>query len=90
MNLDEDELELLSHLLSNERRRRFRFANYYRQPGGDSQRDLIKAYGILFIFTVSGRAGKFSIVPLVLNIGAGVALLSVVSTPSSYQRLAED
>ncbi|GFO41280.1 P2x purinoceptor [Plakobranchus ocellatus] len=40
-------------------------------------RNLYKAYGIRFLITVQGTAGKFSIVPLLLNIGSGLALLGV-------------
>ena len=44
------------------------------------QRDLIKAYGLRFIIKVTGKAGKFSLVPLLLNLGSGVGLLAIVST----------
>jgi hypothetical protein len=40
---------------------------------------LVKAYGILFNVVVSGKAGKFSIVPLLLNIGSGIALLGIAT-----------
>ena len=43
-------------------------------------RDLIKAVGIRFVLKVTGRAGKFSVVPLLLNLGSGVGLLAIVST----------
>lgn len=46
---------------------------------GESKRTLYKAYGILFIVNVMGRAGKFNVVPLLMNVGSGLALLSVVS-----------
>jgi hypothetical protein len=55
-----------------------RYGRYYSDNGVD-KRDLIKAYGIRFIIKVTGRAGKFSIVPLLLNIGSGIGLLAVVS-----------
>ena len=42
-------------------------------------RDLIKAYGIRFVIHVTGEAGKFSVVPLLLNIGSGLGLLAIVS-----------
>ena len=35
---------------------------------GIMYRDLFKAYGIRFIIKVSGEAGKFAIVPLLLNL----------------------
>ena len=43
-------------------------------------RHLFKAYGIRFVIKVSGDAGKFSIVPLLLNIGSGIGLLAIVSS----------
>ncbi|EDV21626.1 uncharacterized protein TRIADDRAFT_59819 [Trichoplax adhaerens] len=45
-------------------------------------RDLIKAYGIRFVFIIVGRAGRFSVVPLLLNIGSGLALLAIASVIS--------
>ncbi|XP_052800664.1 P2X purinoceptor 4-like isoform X1 [Mya arenaria] len=57
----------------------FRFSRYYKDENGTDTRTLFKAYGIKFILTLQGRAGKFSIVPLVLNIGSGLALLSVAT-----------
>ncbi|XP_014779935.1 P2X purinoceptor 4 isoform X1 [Octopus bimaculoides] len=56
----------------------FRFAKYF-QNENQSMRTLIKAYGIQFLITIQGRAGKFSIVPLLLNLGSGLALLSLAS-----------
>ncbi|KFM70074.1 P2X purinoceptor 4, partial [Stegodyphus mimosarum] len=53
----------------------FRFAHYY----GDSERTLYKAYGIKFLVMAQGRGGKFSIVPLLLNIGSGLGLLAVAT-----------
>jgi len=38
---------------------------------------LTKAFGITFIINVHGEAGKFNIVPTLLNLGAGLALLSL-------------
>lgn len=40
-------------------------------------RFLYKAYGIRFIINVSGNAGKFSMIPLFLTIGAGIGLMSI-------------
>ena len=37
---------------------------------------LYKAYGLRFIINVSGTAGKFNIIPLMLTIGAGIGLMS--------------
>lgn len=39
-------------------------------------RMLYKAYGLRFIINVSGTAGKFNIIPLMLTIGAGIGLMS--------------
>lgn len=56
----------------------FRFSKYYRENGTE-YRDLTKAYGILFQIEIFGEAGKFDIVPLMLNIASGVALLSLAT-----------
>lgn len=40
---------------------------------------MIKAYGIRFQVLVSGKAGQFNIVPLLLNIGSGIALLGIAT-----------
>ncbi|ERE68799.1 P2X purinoceptor 5-like protein [Cricetulus griseus] len=53
----------------------FRFARYYRDSNGVEFRDLMKAYGIRFDVIVNGKAGKFSIIPTVINIGSGLALM---------------
>ena len=57
------------------------YANYYYENGTE-YRDLIKAYGLRFVVNVDGQAGKFSFVPLVLNLGSGLALLAIVSHTS--------
>ena len=62
----------------------YRFARYYKDENGNETRTLFKAYGIKFILTLQGRAGKFSIVPLLLNIGSGLAILSIVSIVYSF------
>ena len=38
---------------------------------------LYKAFGLRFIISVTGTAGKFDIVPLMLKIGAGLGLMSL-------------
>ncbi|NXX50640.1 P2RX5 protein, partial [Tricholaema leucomelas] len=53
----------------------FRFAKYYRDAEGVDYRTLIKAYGIRFDVMVNGKAGKFNIIPTIINIGSGLALL---------------
>lgn len=57
----------------------FRFAKYYRDEDGVEFRTLIKAYGIRFDVLVNGRAGKFSIIPTIINMASGVALMGVGS-----------
>nr|KAF6416688.1 purinergic receptor P2X 5 [Molossus molossus] len=58
----------------------FRFAKYYRDEAGVEFRTLMKAYGIRFDIMVNGRAGKFNIIPTIINVASGVALMGVVST----------
>ncbi|XP_062966946.1 P2X purinoceptor 5 isoform X1 [Cynocephalus volans] len=53
----------------------FRFAKYYRDAAGVEFRTLIKAYGIRFDVMVNGKAGKFNIIPTIINVGSGVALM---------------
>ncbi|XP_077995539.1 P2X purinoceptor 4-like isoform X3 [Glandiceps talaboti] len=57
----------------------FRFAYKYKINETDEYRTLTKAYGILFEVIVTGRAGKFNVIPLFLNIGSGLALLSLAT-----------
>ncbi|KAG7476760.1 hypothetical protein MATL_G00086280 [Megalops atlanticus] len=57
----------------------FRFAKYYKSGDDVETRTLIKGFGIRFDVMVFGKAGKFSIVPMLLNIGAGLALLGLVT-----------
>uniref|UniRef100_A0A3B3T1U2 P2X purinoceptor n=1 Tax=Paramormyrops kingsleyae TaxID=1676925 RepID=A0A3B3T1U2_9TELE len=56
----------------------FRFAKYY-SDGEVETRTLIKAFGIRFDVMVFGKAGKFNIVPMLLNVGAGLALMGLVT-----------
>ncbi|MEQ2200874.1 hypothetical protein XENOCAPTIV_004272 [Xenoophorus captivus] len=56
----------------------FRFAKYYKTPKGEEQRTLFKAYGIRFDVIVFGTAGKFGIVPTIVNVGAALSFLSLV------------
>ncbi|XP_053312785.1 P2X purinoceptor 5 [Spea bombifrons] len=55
----------------------FRFAKYYRDANGTDYRTMIKAYGIRFDIMVNGKAGKFNIIPTIINIGSGLALMGV-------------
>uniref|UniRef100_A0A8C5RYM0 Purinergic receptor P2X 4 n=1 Tax=Laticauda laticaudata TaxID=8630 RepID=A0A8C5RYM0_LATLA len=57
----------------------FRFAKYYRISPNIECRTLIKAYGIRFDIMVFGEAGKFDIIPTMINIGSGFALFSVTT-----------
>ncbi|XP_070573245.1 P2X purinoceptor 4-like isoform X3 [Ptychodera flava] len=57
----------------------FRFAYKYKINETDEYRTLTKAYGILYEVVVTGEAGKFSVIPLFLNIGSGLALLSLAT-----------
>ncbi|XP_058239617.1 P2X purinoceptor 5 isoform X2 [Hemibagrus wyckioides] len=59
----------------------FRFARYYKDTEGNAYRSLFKVYGIRFDILVNGEAGKFSIIPTVVNIGSGVALMGVHHIP---------
>ncbi|XP_019401298.1 PREDICTED: P2X purinoceptor 5 isoform X3 [Crocodylus porosus] len=53
----------------------FRFAKYYKNTNGVEFRTLIKAYGIRFDVMVNGKAGKFNIIPTIINVGSGLALM---------------
>ncbi|OQV12380.1 P2X purinoceptor 4 [Hypsibius exemplaris] len=57
----------------------FRQANYWHDVRGEKKRDLIKLYGIRVVFSVKGRAGKFSAVMFAMNLGASVGLLGIAS-----------
>ncbi|KAL0965133.1 hypothetical protein UPYG_G00277220 [Umbra pygmaea] len=57
----------------------FRFAKYYKNGDNQETRTLIKGYGIRFDVMVFGQAGRFNIVPTLLNVGAGLALLGLVT-----------
>ncbi|XP_074061707.1 P2X purinoceptor 4 isoform X2 [Macrotis lagotis] len=57
----------------------FRFAKYYQDANGTEIRTLIKAYGIRFDILVFGKAGKFDIIPTMINIGSGLALFGVAT-----------
>ncbi|OQV12381.1 P2X purinoceptor 4 [Hypsibius exemplaris] len=57
----------------------FRHAYYHFDPSGKSRRDLVKLWGIRFVFNVNGRAGKFSAVNFAMNLGSGLGLLGIAS-----------
>lgn len=48
----------------------FRFAKYYQSEDGTEYRTLHKAYAIRFEIIVSGNAGKFNVVPFLINLVA--------------------
>ncbi|XP_069713157.1 P2X purinoceptor 3 [Phaenicophaeus curvirostris] len=63
----------------------FRHARYYRWPDGTERRTLTKAFGIRFDVLVYGSAGKFAIVPTLVNavaaltsIGLGTVLCDII------------
>ncbi|XP_037536540.1 P2X purinoceptor 4-like [Nematolebias whitei] len=55
----------------------FRFAKYYKTADAEERRTLIKAYGIRFDVIVFGTAGRFGIIPTIVNLGATLAFLSL-------------
>ncbi|XP_047618207.1 P2X purinoceptor 2 isoform X4 [Phacochoerus africanus] len=56
----------------------FRFAKYYR-INGSSTRTLIKAYGIRIDVIVHGQAGKFSLIPTIINLATALTSIGVGS-----------
>ena len=54
---------------------------------GMEHRILNKAFGLRFIITVSGVAGKFSILRLTLAIGSGMGLLAIASYCADFVML---
>ncbi|XP_017346550.1 purinergic receptor P2X, ligand-gated ion channel, 8 isoform X1 [Ictalurus punctatus] len=53
----------------------FRYARYFKNADGETHRTLFKVYGIRFDIMVHGKAGKFNIIPTIINIGSGLALM---------------
>ncbi|CAG5919695.1 unnamed protein product [Menidia menidia] len=70
----------------------FRYAKYYKTPDGQEERTLMKAYGIRFNVIVFGtvrpekimRAGKFAVVPTIVNLGAALSFLSLVPVVADW------
>ncbi|XP_067911092.1 P2X purinoceptor 4-like [Heterodontus francisci] len=56
----------------------FRFAQYFNINGTET-RTLFKAFGIRFEIKVFGQAGKFDIIPTMITIGSGLALLGMAT-----------
>ncbi|KAI1900689.1 hypothetical protein AGOR_G00052490 [Albula goreensis] len=65
----------------------FRFAKYYKDCDDSDIRTLFKAYGIRFDVIVFGKAGKFNMVPTLVNIGAALSFLSLVNAVSDWVAL---
>uniref|UniRef100_A0A670JIX3 P2X purinoceptor n=1 Tax=Podarcis muralis TaxID=64176 RepID=A0A670JIX3_PODMU len=56
----------------------YRFAKYYKHRG-KSTRTLIKAYGIRIDVIVHGQAGKFSLIPTIINLATALTSVGVGS-----------
>uniref|UniRef100_A0A2K6F020 P2X purinoceptor n=1 Tax=Propithecus coquereli TaxID=379532 RepID=A0A2K6F020_PROCO len=56
----------------------FRFAKYYKM-NGTTTRTLIKAYGIRIDVIVHGQAGKFSLIPTIINLATALTSIGVGS-----------
>lgn len=71
----------------------YRYGHYYYLPDqGDpthatQYRDLFKVYGIRIVFLLAGEGHRFSIVPLVLNLASGLALLTIATIISDVLTL---
>ncbi|OWA51555.1 P2X purinoceptor 4 [Hypsibius exemplaris] len=57
----------------------FRHTFYYYDANGKSRRDLVKFWGIRFVFLVNGLAGKFSIVHFLMHVGSSIGLFGIAS-----------
>uniref|UniRef100_A0A8D0HN94 P2X purinoceptor n=1 Tax=Sphenodon punctatus TaxID=8508 RepID=A0A8D0HN94_SPHPU len=63
----------------------FRYAKYYKRENGSEYRTLMKAFGIRFDVLVYGNAGKFNIIPTLINtvaaftsVGVGTVLCDII------------
>uniref|UniRef100_A0A1I8IRV2 ATP receptor n=1 Tax=Macrostomum lignano TaxID=282301 RepID=A0A1I8IRV2_9PLAT len=56
----------------------FRHAYHY-EENGVHKRTLVKAFGIQFFISVTGRGGKFDILNFTMNLGSGLALLTLAT-----------
>ncbi|XP_043102620.1 P2X purinoceptor 4b isoform X2 [Puntigrus tetrazona] len=65
----------------------FRYAKYFKNNENVETRTLIKAFGIRFDVIVFGKAGKFNIVPTIVNLGATLAFLSLVAAVCDWVML---
>ncbi|XP_077575579.1 P2X purinoceptor 3-like isoform X4 [Stigmatopora nigra] len=55
----------------------FRFAKYYKMENGTDYRTLVKAYAIRFDVLVNGDAGKFNMIPTLINLVAAFTSMGV-------------
>ena len=66
----------------------FRFAEKFEVAGAANStlvyRRLTKAFGLRFVISVSGKAGKFDAIPLLITIGAGLGLLGVATLIADF------
>ncbi|KAA0701862.1 P2X purinoceptor 5 [Triplophysa tibetana] len=53
----------------------FRYVHYFKNAAGVVHRNLYKVFGIHVDIMIHGTAGKFNIIPTVVNIGSGLALM---------------
>ncbi|KAM7009536.1 P2X purinoceptor 3-like [Tautogolabrus adspersus] len=63
----------------------FRFAKYYKTENGTDYRTLVKAFAIRFDVLVNGNAGKFDMIPTLINmvaaftsVGVGTVLCDII------------
>ncbi|CAF4149919.1 unnamed protein product [Rotaria magnacalcarata] len=56
----------------------FRFASHWKHQNR-SYRTLTKAFGLRFIISVSGQAGRFDVITLTLNIGSLIGILGLAT-----------
>uniref|UniRef100_A0AAQ5YW55 P2X purinoceptor n=1 Tax=Amphiprion ocellaris TaxID=80972 RepID=A0AAQ5YW55_AMPOC len=57
----------------------FRFAKYFKMENGTDYRTLVKAYAIRFDVLVNGNAGRFDMIPTLINMVAAFTSVGVVS-----------
>ncbi|XP_020929701.1 P2X purinoceptor 6 isoform X4 [Sus scrofa] len=62
-----------------ERSYNFRTATHWWEASGVEARSLLKLYGIRFDILVTGRAGKFGLIPTAITLGTGAAWLGVIT-----------
>ena len=71
----------------------YRYGHYYYLPNQNDTtqatqyRDLFKVYGVRIVFLLAGQGHKFSIIPLMLNLASGLALLTIATIISDVLTL---